>query len=213
VRKLKAFFGGKKHVIWDWNGTLLDDVELVVEIVGVLLEEQKKKSITPQQYRDLFCFPIVEYYRRLGFDFEKVSFETLSLRFIEAYKKGFAAMKLHPGAKELLHELRSEGYTQSVLSASQESALRKQLSHHKILECFKHVYGLTDHYAASKVERGRQLIAAAGIPAAETILVGDTDHDLEVGKEMGVDVLLLGDGHQSYERLKALHHRVLRSRR
>jgi phosphoglycolate phosphatase len=62
---------------------------------------------------------------------------------------------------------------------------------------FDHVYGLTDFLANSKLERGRQLMDASGIDRAHTVLIGDTDHDVEVAQELGIDVVIYADGHQA----------------
>jgi phosphoglycolate phosphatase len=202
----------KKHVIWDWNGTLLDDVEQVVEVIGQILAVHGLPPVTREQYRAVFCFPISEYYRRLGFDFEKEPFEVLSDRFVQLYGAVAKQCSLHPGAESLFQSLRKQGIRQSVLSAAHEGQLKDLLAHHSLLPYFDHVYGLSDFHAASKVERGLELLQVVGIPADECILVGDTDHDLEVGKAMGIDVLLLADGHQSYERLAAVHHNVVLDR-
>lgn len=200
----------KTHVIWDWNGTLLDDLELAVQAVGLVLASAGKPGITVEQYLEVFCFPIIEYYRRIGFDFDTHSFDALSMKFIESYRAGIPGCNLHAGARELLAELQRNNISQSVLSAAHQDDLNTLLVHFDVRQFFDRVYGLPDHYAASKIERGRELIAAAGIPLSETVLIGDTDHDLEVGNELGVDVLLLTGGHQSHPRLSALHPHVLK---
>ena len=76
-----------KHIIWDWNGTLLDDAWLCREIMNEQLDEQNLPQISMQHYADIFRFPVKDYYKAVGFDFEKTSFETLSDAFIEQYEK------------------------------------------------------------------------------------------------------------------------------
>lgn len=203
---------GKSHIIWDWNGTLLDDVDFVVEVVGKILDEHDMPRITRENYLEVFCFPVSEYYKRIGFDFEKHSFEKLSEKFVTGYKAGLKGTQLHQGVKDLLHNLKLNKVSHSMLSATQQDYLHEQLEHFGIRHFFDHIYGLSNYHAKGKVERGLELIKDTGIPKDKTILVGDTDHDLEVGKEMGIEVLLLGDGHQSYERLCALHSKVLKCR-
>ena len=212
MENLRTHLAGKRHLIWDWNGTLLDDVDAVVEVIGEILTSQGMARVNREQYRAIFGFPIINYYRRLGFDFEKVPFETLSTAFVDGYRSRVLEIPLHAGAKELLAALQAEGFQQSVLSAAKEDDLRMHLELHGITSHFDHIYGLNDHHAVSKVQRGRELIADTGIDVKSTLLIGDTDHDLEVGRELGVEVLLLGDGHQTYERLSAVHGRVLQIR-
>ena len=60
-----------KHIIWDWNGTLLDDLQACVDSINVLLKVRKLPAITREQYLDVFDFPVRDYYLKLGFDFTK----------------------------------------------------------------------------------------------------------------------------------------------
>lgn len=209
MKSILSHLEGKSHIIWDWNGTLLDDVDLMVEVIGELLDEHSLPRIDRQKYCDVFGFPIRNYYETLGFDLTKVSFERLSEKFIAGYRKGLPSTQLHCGAKELLNMLHESKVSQSVLSAAQESYLQEQLHYFEIGHYFDHVYGLNDFHAAGKLHRGIDLMAEAKIPKDTALLIGDTDHDLEVGKALGVEVLLLAHGHQSAERLKRNHHFVI----
>lgn len=212
MKSILSHLEGKSHIIWDWNGTLLDDVDLMVEVIGELLDEHSLPRIDRQKYCELFRFPIRNYYLDLGFDFNRVSFEQLSEKFIAGYRKGLPSTKLHEGMKELIHVLNQSSISQSVLSAAEEGYLAEQLQYFGIRHYFENVYGLTDYHAAGKLVRGFQLMRDAKIPAERTVLIGDTDHDLEVGKALGIEVLLLADGHQSFDRLKSKHSRVVLNR-
>jgi phosphoglycolate phosphatase len=212
MQSLSLLLSHKEHIIWDWNGTLLDDVDLVVEVISDILVRQNLSRIDREEYRRKFCFPIRTYYERLGFDFDKVPYELLAMEFIDEFHRRVIECPLHLGARELLVSLKENGKSHSVLSAAHEVSLREQLSHHRIEHLFDHIYGLSDHHAVSKVERGKELIRDSGLSPDKLVLVGDTDHDLEVGSALGVDVVLLADGHQSYERLSPLHSHVIADR-
>lgn len=209
---LEKEFRGKDHIIFDWNGTLLDDVDLCVEVVGSLLTEHALPVVTREEYLRVFRFPIRDYYVDLGFDFSKSAFEIIAEEFVKRYKDRAWDCILFDGATDLLSEIRRQGKGTSLLSAAHEGHLLELLAHYKIQEHFDHVFGLLDNYAASKVERGHELIRALGLSRDRIIMVGDTDHDAEVAKALGIDILLLADGHQHFDRLNAVHHRVLPSR-
>ena len=59
------------HIIWDWNGTLINDAWLFVEIMNEELKDRKLPLITVKDYRKHFTFPVKKYYENLGFNFEK----------------------------------------------------------------------------------------------------------------------------------------------
>ena len=212
MKSLWPHLEGKTHIIWDWNGTLLDDVDLMVDVISDILEDHGLGRLSRESYRELFRFPIRDYYQALGFNLEKVSFEKLSERFTLGYKTGLPKTRLHRGMKEFLDSVWQANICQSVLSAAQEEYLNEQLTHFGVRHYFEHVYGLTDYHAASKVERGKQLMEVAQIPRDTALLIGDTDHDLEVAQALGVEVLLLADGHQCWNRLTSKHSRVLLDR-
>ena len=65
----------KKAIIWDWNGTLLDDVELCINSMNLLLKERNLQALTIDRYREIFTFPVKEYYQKAGFNFKTENFE------------------------------------------------------------------------------------------------------------------------------------------
>ncbi|OFZ18486.1 MAG: hypothetical protein A2X94_00645 [Bdellovibrionales bacterium GWB1_55_8] len=211
-RTLLAAIGNYSHLIWDWNGTLLDDAGLCTEVIGEVLSEYSLDPISLEHYREVFSFPVIEYYKKLGFDFEKVPFETVGDRFITRYSERVTAARLFDGVPEMLDALQNRGTRQWILSAASQWDLDQVTSHFGIRGHFTEICGIENQYAASKVERGRDLMKRAGFPREQTLLIGDTNHDLEVAKELGISALLVADGHQSYGRLSLLHERVLKSR-
>jgi phosphoglycolate phosphatase len=210
VRELRRHLDDKAVIIWDFNGTILDDVELCVDIISDVLAVHGLPRLDVAAHVERFRFPIIDYYRDLGFDFARTPFAVLAGQFMERYKRRVGEARLFDGTAALLSELASGGIASAMLSASHEPDLHKQLDQLGIRHHFTHVYGLGDHYAHSKVERGRQLLAALERVPEEVVLVGDTDHDLEVGEALGVDVVLVTGGHSTYERLSSRHHRVVR---
>ena len=70
-----------RHIIWDWNGTLWDDTWLCVEINNHMLQRRSLPEITADTYRDTLCFPVVDYYCQLGFDYESDSYNRLAEEF------------------------------------------------------------------------------------------------------------------------------------
>ncbi|RZJ27785.1 MAG: HAD family hydrolase, partial [Flavobacterium sp.] len=107
-----------------------------------------------------------------------------------------------------LTKLYNKKIMQSVLSATDQSNLDGMINHFNLNEYFKFVFGIDNKLAGSKVYRGHMLIKESGIHESKTIMIGDTLHDLEVGKELGIDVILISHGHQSLNRLK-LHHTLV----
>jgi len=200
-----------KHIIWDWNGTLVDDVWLVVEIMNKMLKKRKLPRIDSKRYREIFDFPVINYYSKLGYDFSKESFEKLTDEFISEYYRRFNECKLFDDAEEVLKKIRDMGISQSILSASKEDILIEKISYYGINKYFCRILGLENHYAESKIERGKRWIAELNLKPKEVLLIGDTIHDYIVSKHIGCDCLLIANGHHSYEKLAKLGTDVMRT--
>ena len=189
-------------IIWDWNGTLLNDLGLCIDSINALLKKRSLKLLDHASYKEVFSFPVKNYYEIIGFDFSKEDFEIPAKEFIDLYDSSVKNCPLHFSAVEILEFFRQKKYPQFVLSAMKQPMLGKTLKHNGIFPFFEGVAGLNDHYAVSKVERGKELLNEFNIDVQNTWMIGDTDHDFEVARELGIRCILVADGHQSEERLK-----------
>lgn len=204
---------GTETIVFDWNGTLLNDIDYCLSITNAMLEEFALPQLTRSRYRDIFSFPVQSYYQQLGFDFSRHPFPELAQRWMQSYTADVASgADLFNQTEELIADLKSSGYQLAILTAAIESDVHELLAHHGIDGAFDEVFGLDHCEATSKAERGRQLFASMDLDPRKTLLIGDTDHDFEVGHQLGASTLLLADGHQSYERLLPLACKVLSSR-
>ena len=191
-------------LIWDWNGTLLDDLDFCVDALNWLLGQfGYPQRYDRAGYRAIFGFPIEDYYRRAGFDFARHPFPVLAERYMEHYIPGSMACPLAADAPAALAAARAAGCRQVVLSASPLPTLRRQVANLNAGGWFDELLGLSDIYARSKVELGRAWLARSGLDPASALLVGDTLHDAEVARELGARCVLCAAGHQPRARLEA----------
>ncbi len=190
-----------ESIIWDWNGTLLDDVDLAISIINQLLNERGLKPVTHQQYLEIFTFPVRDYYEQIGFDLINEPFEIPALQYITDYNKAVETCGLHKEVIPLLNRMQDHGCRQFILSAMEQQQLEKSVSEKGITLFFENLCGLDNHYAISKLETGRLLMAKCRLNPSSTLMVGDTIHDLEVAQAIGCTCILVANGHQSKERL------------
>lgn len=197
-----------RHIIWDWNGTLLDDLELSISVMNALLAQRRLPLLDRVRYHTLFDFPVRAYYEKLGFDPVTDPFEKLSVQFISGYDARRLEAALHAQVVETLTAIRTAGLGQSILSAYRHETLHEIVAHHGLTSHFTHIAGLDNIHAASKVALGRELVSKIEAAPSEILLIGDTLHDLEVARELGVDCALIAAGHHPAERLRASGARV-----
>ena len=171
-----------KNVVWDWNGTLLNDVKVGVNTLNDMLGRRGLPLLSVEDYKEKFGFPVIDFYDRVGFDMEKVG--------------------LNEGVREVLAGIQQTGVKQYVLSALREDLLQQMLRHFQIDSRFDRACGANDIYAAGKIERGQQMLQTCPIVPEDTLMVGDTIHDAEVADALGFDCILFAGGHNNEERLQ-----------
>lgn len=191
-----------KHIIWDWNGTLLDDAWLCVEALNTILRRRGREPIGLDTYRQHFGFPVARFYEFLGFAGDDASFHAISREFLRAYGERWHACRLHEGAETALRRLSAAGATHSVLSAAQQEALESGVRHFGLEHHFQGLVGLDNIYAHGKLDQGRAWVRRLGCAASEILFVGDTLHDHEVAQAIGADCVLVPHGHYSADRLR-----------
>jgi phosphoglycolate phosphatase len=188
-------------IIWDWNGTLLDDVQISIETINTVLAFRDLEQISKDRYLDIFTFPVQDYYAQLGFNFDREPFEIPAAHYIKHYNQAAEQSSLHQDASAILTYFQSLGCRQFVLSAMEQNQLDKMLSDHDLTQFFEAASGLNHHLATSKFENGQLLVQKYKLNPSKTLLIGDTIHDYEVAKLLGCSCILTAHGHQSHARL------------
>lgn len=192
-----------RQVLWDWNGTLLDDLWYAIGVRNRVFPAFGLPTIgSIEDYYRQFTFPVRLYYERAGVT--DANFDQVAHAWMDEYVRGSAEIPLHEDAAHTVHALKAAGIRQVVLSASQLEILGSQLEVYPVLHgCFDCVLGLSDIYARSKEAIGCAYLQDCGIPAAQSVMIGDTLHDAEVARAMGSQCILVARGHQSRETLQA----------
>lgn len=189
-----------RQVLWDWNGTLLDDLTYAIGVRNRTFPAFGLPRIgSVAEYHRQFTFPVRRYYERAGVTDE--TFVAVAHAWMAEYVRGFDNVPLHGDAVETLARFAAAGVRQAVLSATRRDMLESQIARFPIRAYFTDVLGLSDIYARSKEAVGLDYLARCGVPAASTLMIGDTLHDAEVARAMGTGCVLVARGHQSRETL------------
>ena len=189
-----------RQILWDWNGTLLDDLQYGMDVRNRIFPAFNLPTIDSiEAYHAQFTFPIRLYYERAGVTDD--IFVPIAHAWIDEYVRGFSTVPLHADARETLERFAAAGLMQTVLSASKLDLLTQQIAQFDIQHHFAAILGLGDIYAGSKEEIGRQYLQACPILPEETLMIGDTLHDAEVAAAIGAKCILVARGHQSRETL------------
>lgn len=188
-----------QNIIWDWNGTLLNDVEYCYQIVSQLALQNSVPPFTIQEYLDSFGFPVEGYYRSLGFTFEKKSFSQISGDFIDLYLKNIDTIRPYPLAQQTLKICQSQ-YRQFLFSAYQDKRLQELVQTIGLNSFFDKIQGISNDLAESKQNLFKNIFQE--ISPKSTLMVGDTLHDAEIAASYNSNCILISHGHQNHQRLK-----------
>jgi len=188
-----------KTIIWDWNGTLADDAEASLLSVNDMLERRGMPKITMAQYYSYLDTPISRFYEHL-FDLRELPMSEITVEFQAGYARYFTS--LQPGAEELVWSFHRAGVRQIILTSGNQEIIERDLRRFQIRDAFDEVLGADDLLAEGKIARGLRWVSGQSGPRDELVLVGDSLHDFETAKAMGVPCILAAIGHQSYEDLR-----------
>ncbi|MDE7263926.1 MAG: HAD hydrolase-like protein [Anaeroplasmataceae bacterium] len=188
-----------KYIFLDFNGTIIDDVDLCVDLLNQILKKQKKPEVSIERYKSIFTFPIKKYYELAGVDFSLESFESLAQWFIKEYQPLSLKCDLYPLSVVTFQKLKEKGYHLVILSASEKNNLLEQCESFGIVPYFDAILGIDNIHASSKIGIALDYMKQNNILGRDVLFVGDTLHDLEVATSMGARCMLVSCGHQAKE--------------
>ncbi len=195
------------HLVWDWNGTLLDDLTLVVAATNASLASVGGPVITADEHRRDFRRPISAYYAMvLGRAVDQEEFAALDKAFHVAYNEGLTACAL---ASDALSALAGWTGTQSLLSMWFHDELVPAVARYGLDRYFLRVDGLRALVGGGpKAPHLAAHLDAIGAAGPDCVLIGDSVDDAEAATAVGARVVLYTGGFTDRERLRATGHPV-----
>ena len=203
------------YIIWDWNGTLLDDVAAAVGALNRMRAVRGVAPVTQDFYRAHFGFPVRPFYAVVGLDLEREDWDRICTDFHQFIAEE-PNQHLRPDTVDALRFVRDRGGHQAILSALRQDLLLRDTAREGVQEYFDTLYGVDNLDGATKLSRGHDLMehlraTALLAPGQPIFFIGDTLHDADVGAELGATPILVENGHQNGDRLRASGHRVVPS--
>ncbi len=193
------------HIIWDFNGTILNDVQTGIDAVNALLVRYGKRKIeSAEDYREVFCFPVIDYYEKIGLERDK--FPIYAPEWVKEYNDREQSAPIFEGVTDLMTFFRDNKLPQYLLSATEMNMLVSQVNRLGIADNFEEIIGQNTIEAHGKI--GAALEFMERVKPAKALFIGDSIHDYEAARAIGCDCVLLACGHQSRVRLEVTGCRV-----
>ena len=189
------------HIIWDFNGTIMNDVDIAVAGVNDMLEKRNMPLTNRADYLNMIESPIIEYYKKL-FDLTVVSFDDIQVEFLESYNRRLGEAGLLPGVADALAYFAQCGLRQCVISSFEQGRLRRMVEDLGIRHYCDSVSGADNTRAEGKVDRGLDWLRSSGADPQKVLVIGDLDHDFDMARTLGADCILIAAGHQHRRELE-----------
>lgn len=183
-------------VVWDWNGTIVDDVNASLLSVNDMLIKRNLPTITIQQYHEYLDTPIYKFYEHI-FDLNKITFDVIQSEFNSGYNKYISDNPLNDSAIAVMKKLKESDIKQVIVSSSNQDIVQKGAEKFGVAEYMNYISGSSDNFVGSKVERAIGVISKITTNYSKVVVIGDTLHDCQLANEIGADCILLSTGHQS----------------
>jgi phosphoglycolate phosphatase len=190
------------HILWDWNGTLLDDTQAAFDTLNIMLRKRGAEEITMDFYRDNFSFPVRPFYEAIGVKLEAEDWDELAVEYHDIY--ALQRKKLNIETVAALSAVSEAGAGQSIISALRQDLLTAAVrDEYGLGGFFEYIYGVDNLDGASKLTRAQELVANLRRRGEyDLTLIGDSLHDKEVADELGVKCVLCSQGSHAHWRLE-----------
>ena len=190
------------HLVWDWNGTLLDDLTLVVAATNASLATVGGPSVTADEHRRDFRRPVSAYYEHvLKRTLMMGEFAALDRAFHDAYRLGLPHTGLVGDAMEAISAWPG---TQSLLSMFFHDELLPAVTARGLDDHLSRVDGLRDTLGGGpKAPHLQAHLDALGLPGHGCVLIGDSVDDADAADEVGAAVVLYAGGFTHESTLRA----------
>lgn len=183
------------HVVWDWNGTLLDDLHVVLAAVNEGVAQHRADPVSLEDYRDFYTRPVKRFYDSLfGYEVSDAVWREIDRRFHDAYREMIGGVGLADDATVALDLVASRRASQSLLSMYPHDELVPVVRSHGIAERFTRVDGLRGTAGDRKSSYLAAHLTALGIEAREAVVIGDTPDDAAAARSVGSACVLYDGG-------------------
>ncbi len=198
-----------KLVAFDWNGTLLADTQTVVNATSIELNELYGRKIGIGEYRQEFVIPVRTFFINLGISEKELdkNYKKSAAIFEREYEKRALRCRTRSGTRKLLEWLKSQNIKSAIFSNHKINGVLRQTERLNITNFFAKILA-NDHMRDAYSIKGKEkrlivYLKNQKIPHSQVLVIGDTDEEIIIGRDMGAKTVAITNGHSTTARLKA----------
>lgn len=186
------------HIIWDYNGTVLDDAAVSVTAVNEMLRERSLPLTDIDAYRETVALPLEDYYTSLGFQGADMS--RLSVEFRSHCGQHPELASIFDDFYDTARNVKALGIKSILLSSLYTPFLMAEVEKYQIAGYFDRITGLNNKSVGSKLDTCKALIIEDGLSPESLLIIGDMVNDARMAKALGAHCVLIPNGHNSRRR-------------
>ena len=186
------------HIIWDYNGTVVDDVDTAVAAVNAMLKKRGLPPTNKETYKDTLVMPLEKYYSTVGI--LNADIPSLSVEFREESENNSHLSKIFEGVFEVVSFAKNKGITNILMSSLYCKYLELEVEKYGIRKYFDFIMGMKDTSVGSKYNMAYEYISKNSINPENVLFIGDLISDAQTAKKIGGKCILIPNGHNSKKR-------------
>ena len=185
-----------RNVIFDWSGTLVDDLPAVLKATNYVLAQAQRPELTLDQFRAEFCLPFTRFYDQYV---PHIPLPQLEVWFHSCFREAQDSVVELPHAREFLEFCRARGLRTFLLSTVHQDHFAVQAATTDFAKYLDRPYlGVVD-----KRKMIHAILEENQLAAAETVFIGDMQHDIDTAKHGGIHSVAVLTGYNGLQQLRA----------
>ncbi len=186
-----------KYIIFDWSGVIKDAVHDHVWVINKMFEKFGGREISLDEIKEKWEQPYMKFWNKF---FPEMTLEEEQKAYREVVlDKNCPVSDAYEGIVDLIKELKTRGVLMTVLSSDQQETVFPEIKRFGLESIFNDVVV----HVHDKAEAIDELIKRNNFKLEETVFIGDSNHEVEVGKQAGVKTIAVTWGFSTEEKLKS----------
>ena len=178
-------------LVFDWDGTLVDSIDRIVSSLQHASLQAANITVSNKQAKDVIGLGLIEAISKLHPEFDAANDNALLEKIADAYREHYVHHNTVPaplfsGVEDLLDNLRAEGYILAVSTGKSRRGLTHSMDEHNMSRYFSTTRCAGENKSKPHPEMLHEILAELNFSASQTLMIGDSEHDLKMASNAKV---------------------------
>ena len=191
-------------IVFDWDGTLIDSTAVIADSLQRACRDLGEPVPTDVDARYVIGLGLADALRHVAPTLSSDRHPELAARYRHHFTSRDAAIELYPGARDLLIELGAAGFLLGIATGKSRAGLDRALAQQQLGSLFAATRCADEGFPKPHPDMLERLMDRVGVAPHETLMIGDTTHDLELARNAGARAVAVAYGAHHADGLGAL---------